>query len=242
MLIVALCLSQERNADVSVYAWSKPKSQGGDGTCGMTTGGPSRLFKMGATWLEVPRTDPRFRFGTWTRRPDKLDNIRVRFDRPFVEQSVSVVAFFRGFKMVKGNDEHSRPVWRGEVTVKNVDSTGFEMAISSAQGDFNLEVEVDWVAHMTVDPTVKSGYMTIDHSDQPKFPQTTRCNFNNGEMAANPDYIFQAWSKIDVSAERNMRLIHSASEISKSGFTWKTESWDDTLCWSARGAWIALMK
>jgi hypothetical protein len=210
-------------------------------------------FFMGSTWLAIPKEDPRLRCGTTQiTGSDMIIDFGVRrkveFDKPFIEQP-KVAIFFRSL-MIKmpdqGKDQALRdwhlnapePGWRASIKCENVGLNGFDIVLF--RHSRGAQADIDWVAHLAADPTVRSG----SHSNSMMYrasPFDCRCDFSDGPMPRSPDIIIRGWSEISVKSADDLKCKHDQKDVSEKGFTWVTADFNRDTTEGLGGNWVAMM-
>ncbi|KAG7528715.1 hypothetical protein FFLO_05976 [Filobasidium floriforme] len=223
----------ERNQDIAVEGW-----YGGDGRIGMNNNNANGNFFMGSTWLAIPKEDPRLQCGTTHISYANMYTKRIQFDKPFVEQP-KVAVFFRSLKLKQGQTgDMPGGAWRASIRCRNVDRGGFDISLSTNRQD--TEADIDWIAHLTADPTIKSGdfHCVLTNCTSPfEYP----CDFSDGPMPKSPDIVIRGWSEISVKSGDDLKCKHDQKDVSEKGFNWVMEDFVGNSTETLGGNWVAMM-
>ncbi|KAF2234346.1 hypothetical protein EV356DRAFT_446734 [Viridothelium virens] len=212
-----------------------------------TWGRNSLLHRADATWIEHASGARECQFGQFdtrdvARRPGNEHTLAITFPRAFTSQPTVVVWLNR--LDLRAGDEHN---YRLSASATQITRTGF-VAHLDTWGDGVLDgAAMAWIAFPAEKRRVASGVVrTADvrswgdarprTSGWVRFPGRL---FPPARRKGKPTVLI-ALKMLDMAGNADLRIKAYATEITREGFRWHLDTWDDSTLYAAEASWIAL--
>jgi len=250
----SLELSHEANVRANLVADEISNSQF---RITLETWGGSKLYSAGATWLEHKAEARDCLFGQFdthdiartskdggsgvskasAKLPQPENAQSIKFPRAFKEQP-EVVCWMNRIDMATGDDRN----WRIRVYASNVTTKGFTAHIDTWSDSILHGAAMCWIAFPKKKAHVASGSfntMDVRSWSNPKPNNSARVKFDQG-LFSKPPTVLVALNMLDMAGNADLRIKTYVDEVSKDGFRWHLDTWDDSTLYAAGASWIAL--
>ncbi|MXN60944.1 H-type lectin domain-containing protein, partial [Burkholderia pseudomallei] len=108
-------------------------------------------------------------------------------------------------------------------------------------GQSHLSSGGDRIAHPADSASVASGVFNtqdVRSWDNPQLSNSNTIAFP--QRFRSPPTVRVALNSIDIDHTANLRISATVSDVTSTGLTWYLDAWEDTILYSAGGAYIAL--
>ncbi|KOC12867.1 hypothetical protein AFLA70_332g001031 [Aspergillus flavus AF70] len=200
----------------------------------------SEIHSAGMTWIEVGPDCGFVHTGSvslrdipgWQKKPSQ-NSKRVTFLTPFKNQP-KVVCFLTLLDFFQGED------WHVKTYATNIDHTGFTIHMDTRSSGVMHGVCVSWFAYEAGRPDMISGRFSTNDirvPSQHRHDATSAVIFD--KTFSRTPKVLLALDELDYAQAKDLRLRVSTSMVSKDGFTWHLQSWDDSIMYSAGASYLA---
>jgi len=216
----------------------------------LETWGGSILHSAGATWLEHKADAKDCVFGQFdthdllqskkgaaTKRPHQENSTQVRFPRAFKSEP-QVICWMNRIDMASGDDRN----WRIRAYADNISTKGFTAHIDTWADSVLNGAAMCWIAFPKRKAHVASGSfntMDVRSWSNPKPSNSSRIKFLDG-VFTKPPTVLVALNMLDMAGNADLRVAADVDEVTKDGFRWHLDTWDDSTMYAAGASWIAL--
>lgn len=210
-----------------VISWHKTDKKHSAGVSLLDLCACDRDIQAG-TWSAIPVTNP---------QPLQEFSGHVTFKRRYPAPP-TVICWLTGFDFGKGRN------FRIRTEVSNITATGFSIKVATWADSLLYWASASWIAYPSDSPTVKSGsYNTMDVRpwQNPQLEDSGSVKFSGQPFAWAPTLLLGVNTfDIDGTKGTSIRWKATASDVSRSGYTWHLDSWFDTVKYSMGCSYLAL--
>jgi hypothetical protein len=133
--------------------------------------------------------------------------------------------------------------WRCKVYATEITAQSFVIHIDTWASTILHSATASWIAHDSNLPNISSGsFNTMDLRPWyiPKRKNKGMATFE--KTFESIPRVFAALNWLDISNKTNLRLKLDISDVSAKGLTWKLDTWDRTVLYSAGASYIAILE
>jgi len=214
----------------------------------LETWGGSRLYSAGATWLEHKAdakdcvfgqfdTHDLVQRGSTSKRPQQENSTKIRFPRAFKSEP-QVICWMNRIDMASGDDRN----WRIRAYADNITTKGFTAHIDTWADSVLNGAAMCWIAFPKRKAHVASGNfntMDVRSWSNPKPSNSSKVSFGEG-VFTKPPTVLVALNMLDMAGNADLRVAVDVDEVTKDGFRWHLDTWDDSTMYAAGASWVAL--
>ena len=172
-----------------------------------------------------------------TNRPPQETSQQIRFPRAFTREP-EVVCWLNRLDMASGEDRN----WRIRAYASDVTSKGFTAHVDTWADSVMNGAGCCWIAFPQGKARVANGsFSTGDvrswSDPRPKNSATVR--FKEGTFGQ-PPTVLVAINMLDMAGNADLRVGVDVDQVTKDGFRWHLDTWEDSTMYAAGASWIAL--
>jgi hypothetical protein len=130
--------------------------------------------------------------------------------------------------------------WRVKSYASDVNKEGFTIHIDSWSDTILYSGSVSWIAYPSNRPNITSGLFSTTDGRPSSNPHVKEGCASFQQAFGSAPKLLAALSSFDIRHERNLRLNVATNDLTSKGFSWKIESWCDTVLHSASATFLAI--
>jgi len=210
----------------------------------------STLHAASATWMEHKADSKDCLFGqfdtndlvkaqksTTGKRPQQENSQQIKFPRPF-KTDPEVICWLNRIDMESGDDRN----WRIRAYASNISKSGFTAHIDTWADSIMNGAAMCWIAFPKRKANVASGSfntMDVRSWSNPKPNNSATVKFAEG-VFKKPPTVLVALNMLDMAGNADLRISANVDNVTKDGFRWHLDTWEDSTLYAAGASWIAL--
>lgn len=160
----------------------------------------------------------------------------IQFERPFKEPP-EVVCWLKLLHLKSGG-----PNYRIIAYATNITTTGFTANLNTWEDSTVLGAAMCWIAFPKDKRKVAGGHFYTNEVrpwTEPREKTSKQISFPPGRFKK-PPVVLVALNELDMKGDKDLRIKVEATDITKDGFTWHLDTWDDSVLYGAGGGYVAL--